>query len=144
MGCLEISFKLPAMTPKGSNASSSLTVYHYPKCSTCRKARAWLESQNIEANWVHIVDAPPSVSVLRTALSKSGEEISKFFNTSGQSYREGNFRERRASMDEKACLEALAADGKLIRRPLAIWSDGALVGFRPDRWAQALIEGRGS
>ena len=111
-----------------------LTVFHYPGCSTCRKARAWLEAQGIAAEWVHIVEAPPTADRLAQAVRDSGEAISKFFNTSGRSYREGNFRERRASMDERACLEALAADGKLIRRPLALWPGGALVGSGAARW----------
>jgi arsenate reductase len=126
------------MSKELSGKSSELTVFHYPGCSTCRKARAWLEAQGIEAKWVHIVESPPSVELLAQAVGDSGEPISKFFNTSGRSYREGNFRERRATMDERACLEALAADGKLIRRPLAAWPGGALVGFNAARWHEML------
>ncbi len=134
-----ISFTLEVMPDDDRAQASKLTVFHYPGCSTCRNARAWLRDHGIEAEWIHIVEASPSVELLAQAVRDSGEEISKFFNTSGRSYREGNFRERRATMDDQACLEALAADGKLVRRPLAVWAGGALVGFRAERWREALV-----
>lgn len=107
----------------------SLKVYQYPKCSTCRKALAFLEKNDVEFDSVDIVTAPPSKKTLKDALRLSGLPINKLFNTSGQSYREGKFGERLKSLSEAEALEALAADGKLIKRPLVLGSDFALVGF---------------
>lgn len=112
-------------------------VFHYARCSTCRKARRWLEAHEISVRWVDIVASPPSRDQLLEAIQRSGQPVGKFFNTSGQSYQRGGFAARRKTMDESECVEALAADGKLIRRPLVLAPDFALVGFRPDAWAEA-------
>ena len=104
-------------------------VYQYPKCSTCRKALAFLEKNDVEFDSVDIVTAPPSKKTLKDALRLSGLPINKLFNTSGQSYRDGKFGERLKSMTEAQALDALAADGKLIKRPLVLGADYALVGF---------------
>jgi len=106
-----------------------LMVYHYPKCSTCRKALAWLDARKVPHERVDIVATPPSKAELRRALKLSGLPVKKLFNTSGQSYREGRFGERLASMSEAEAIDALAADGKLIKRPLVLAEDFALVGF---------------
>jgi arsenate reductase (glutaredoxin) len=107
-------------------------VYQYAKCSTCRKALAFLEAQGVAYDSVDIVTRPPPKKTLKEALSLSGLPIKKLFNTSGQSYRDGNFGERLKSMSEAEALEALAADGKLIKRPLVIGDDFVLVGFDED------------
>ncbi len=117
---------------------STPTVFHYPNCSTCRKARKWLEAQGVEHELVDIVDSPPSAKVLKSAVAASGLPVKRFFNTSGQSYRNGGFKERLPEMSEKEALAALAADGKLIKRPLVIAGDVVLVGFREAEWAEAL------
>lgn len=104
-------------------------VYHYPKCSTCRKALAFLGKRAIVHDPIDIVTSPPSRAELERALRLSGLPIKKFFNTSGQSYRAGRFGERIAGMSESDALDALARDGKLIKRPLVVGSDFALVGF---------------
>lgn len=104
-------------------------VYQYPKCSTCRKALSYLDAQGVEYEAIDIVQKPPSEKELRKALRLSGLPIKKLFNTSGQSYREGRFGERLAEMSESEAFAALAADGKLIKRPLVMGSDFALVGF---------------
>ncbi|WP_428262219.1 arsenate reductase family protein [Haliangium sp.] len=115
-----------------------ITVYQYPKCGTCRKALAWLDARGIDYDRVDIVAAPPSRAVLARALALSGVPVRKLFNTSGQSYRQGGFKERVATMSEAEALTALAGDGKLIKRPLVIGEELALVGFREPEWAQAL------
>ena len=116
----------------------ALTVFQYPACSTCRKALSWLKQHAIDHKTVHIVEAPPSKALLKRALTASGLPIKSFFNTSGESYRNGGFKDRLATMSEAEALAELAADGKLIKRPLAIDGDLVLVGFNEEKWRQAL------
>ena len=118
--------------------SVSLTVYHYPNCSTCRKALQWLEQNDVDYKPVDIVAKPPSASTLKKVRKLAEVPIRKLFNTSGQSYRNGGYKKKLETMSESDALDALAADGKLIKRPLAITGDVALVGFRAEEWATAL------
>ncbi len=106
-----------------------IRVFQYSKCSTCRKALAFLNKQAVPYEAIDIVTHPPSKAELARALKSSGLPWRKLFNTSGQSYREGRFGERVASMSESEALDALARDGKLIKRPLVMGSDFTLVGF---------------
>lgn len=115
-----------------------LTVYHYPKCSTCRNALRWLDAQGIAHERVDIVEKPPSAALLEQVLERSGLPIARLFNTSGQSYREGNFKEKLAHLSRAEALAALAADGKLIKRPLLVSPELALVGFDEGRYREAL------
>jgi arsenate reductase (glutaredoxin) len=114
----------------------AITVYQYPKCSTCRKALQWLERQGVAVDRVDIVARPPSPATLAQVAERIG--IKRMFNTSGESYRAGRFKERLATMSEAEALAALAADGKLIKRPLLVGDGLALVGFQEAEWAQAL------
>lgn len=116
----------------------AITVYHYPQCSTCRRALKWLETRGVPHERVHIVEHPPSRAVLAKVLAQSARSVRALFNTSGQSYRDGNFKERLASMTQAEALAALAADGKLIKRPLALGEQLALVGFDEAAWERAL------
>lgn len=113
-------------------------VYHYPACSTCKKALKWLDANGVAHERVHIVESPPSAKALEDMWRRSGKELRAFFNTSGQSYRDGGFKDRLPAMSDAEKLKALASDGKLIKRPLL--DDGAhvLVGFREDEWRAAL------
>jgi arsenate reductase len=104
-------------------------VYQYSKCSTCRKALAFLDEKGVEYESVDIVSRPPSKRELKNALKLTGLPLKKLFNTSGQSYREGNFGERLATLSEADALDALAADGKLVKRPFIVGDDYVLVGF---------------
>jgi arsenate reductase len=115
-----------------------VTVYQYPKCSTCRKALAWLDGHGIDYRSIDIVAEPPAKTTLRKAQKLAGVPVAKLFNTSGQSYRQGGFKDKLARMSDDQALEALARDGKLIKRPLVVGPDAALVGFRPEQWAAAL------
>ncbi len=117
-------------------AVTAVTVYQYDGCSTCRKALKWLAAEGIDARVVAIVDAPPSVATLRSAWVSSGLPLKRFFNTAGQSYRNGGFKDRLATLSDDAQLAALAADGKLIKRPLLIADTGVLVGFKAPEWAE--------
>jgi len=115
-----------------------LTVYQYPKCSTCRKALAWLDKQGIAYESIDIVKAPPSRAVLERAAKAAAAPVKKMFNVSGESYRNGNFKEKLATMSDADAFAALAADGKLIKRPLVVGDKLALVGFDEAAWKAAL------
>jgi len=117
---------------------AKLRVFHYPQCSTCKKALKWLTEQRIAFEPVDIVQAPPSKSELREAWKHSGLPLRKLFNTSGVSYREGKFGERLETMSESEALDALAADGKLIKRPLVLGGKTVLVGFNENAYSEQL------
>jgi arsenate reductase len=120
-----------------------LRVYSYSACGTCRKALQWLAQQgfSVEAGTLELVDitrTPPGSDELALAFRSLGRK--RLFNTSGQSYRTMGAATVAAMSDAEA-LAALAADGRLIKRPFAITANGgALVGFRPDEWSAALLE----
>jgi arsenate reductase len=116
----------------------AITVYHYPKCSTCRNALKWLAARRIDASLVDIVASPPSAATLQRLHRQSGRPLARFFNTSGDSYRAGNYKERLKAMSNADAYRALAADGKLIKRPLVDAGDTVLVGFDEAAWANAL------
>lgn len=107
----------------------AIKVYQYSKCSTCRKALSFLAEQDVKHETIDIVTKPPSKAELRRALKLAGLPVKKLFNTSGESYRKGRFGERLASMTEDQALDALAKDGKLVKRPVVLGDDFALVGF---------------
>jgi arsenate reductase len=115
----------------------SITVYQYPACSTCKKALKWLEEHDVPHQSVHIVDKPPSKAQLKRALD-GGLPLKALFNTSGESYRTGGFKDRLADMTQAEALSALAADGKLIKRPFLVSDDVVLVGFKEDDWSARL------
>jgi arsenate reductase len=104
-------------------------VYAYAKCSTCRKALAFLKGRSVQVETIDIVTEPPSKTELQRIQKLAGVPVKKLFNTSGQSYRDGRFGEKLPSLTDAQAFEALAADGKLIKRPLLVGKDFALVGF---------------
>ena len=104
-------------------------VWQYPKCSTCRKALKWMSEHEIAFDATDIVVKPPSATKLRDLWKRSGLPIARFFNTSGESYRAGAFKEKLKTMSDAEALAALAADGKLIKRPLVDTGDAVLIGF---------------
>jgi arsenate reductase (glutaredoxin) len=106
----------------------AVKVYQYSKCSTCRKALKWLDGRGVSYDALDIVTAPPKKAELQKAL-KSGLPLKKLFNTSGQSYRDGGWSEKLGTVTEAQALDALAADGKLIKRPFVLIGDQVLVGF---------------
>lgn len=112
------------------------TIYQYPKCGTCRKALKWLDASGVEIAKIDLVADPPSLETLRDLWQRSGLPIRKFFNTSGQSYRQGGFKEKLATMTDDEALAALAADGKLVKRPVLDTGGRVLVGFREDDYAE--------
>jgi len=116
----------------------SIKVYQYPKCSTCRRATKWLDERGVQYTSIDIVERPPSKSALARIHKDSGLPIAKLFNTSGKSYREGDYKAKLATMSRDEALAALAADGKLIKRPLVAGEGWALVGFSEDAWTSRL------
>jgi len=115
-----------------------MIVYQYPTCSTCRKALKFLNELGVDFQVKDIVTNPPSKAALKKARKLAGLPLNKLFNTSGQSYRKGAFKEKLKTMSDEQAFAALAADGKLIKRPLLIGDGFALVGFREEEWRRAL------
>ncbi|MCP9915454.1 Spx/MgsR family RNA polymerase-binding regulatory protein [Cyanobium sp. ATX 6F1] len=122
--------------PTAPVPGNALRIYSYAACSTCRKALKWLQEQGIAHEVVDITSSPPSLAELRQALASLGDR-QRLFNTSGLSYRALGAATVRSLSDDEA-LSALAADGKLIKRPFVLTSNGgALTGFDPQRWQEA-------
>ncbi len=106
----------------------------YPKCSTCQKAKKWLEANDISFEEQHIVEETPSKEELEKWIRQSGLEIKKFFNTSGLKYKELNLKEKLPNMSDTEKIELLASNGMLIKRPLLINDKVILVGFKEKEW----------
>ena len=107
----------------------------YPRCSTCRRAKAWLDENGIEYEERNIAVDNPTEDELRLWWRLGQQPLKKFFNTSGLKYRELKLKDRLPEMDEDDMLELLATDGMLVKRPiLAIGNMGALVGFNEEEW----------
>ena len=117
---------------------AKLRVFHYPQCSTCKKAIKWLAAHDVAVELIDIVQHPPSKAELREVLKSAGIPLKKLFNTSGVSYREGGFGERLKTMTEAEALDALAKDGKLVKRPLVLGKGVQLVGFDETAYGEAL------
>ena len=113
-----------------------MKLYSYPSCGTCRKALSWLRDKGILIEPIDITQHPPTYEELEEALEQIG--CKRLFNTSGQSYRALGAKAVQA-MDDRQALEALAADGKLIKRPFLISDSGkTLTGFKPEEWEAVL------
>lgn len=110
----------------------------YPKCSTCQKARKWLEGQGKDFTVRDIKADNPTESELRQWHEKSGLPLKKFFNTSGNLYKELHLKDRLPSMSEDEQFALLASDGMLVKRPIAVDGDTVLVGFKEADWAEKL------
>lgn len=108
----------------------------YPKCSTCQKAKKWLNDNNIKFEDRHIVEANPTVEELTEWIKQSGYEIKRFFNTSGLKYKELNLKEKLANMSDDEKIKLLASDGMLVKRPLLISDKTILVGFKEKEWEE--------
>ncbi|MBM7661471.1 arsenate reductase [Bacillus mesophilus] len=107
----------------------AVTFYWYPKCSTCKNAKKWLEGHSIPLNEVHIVENAPSKEVLTELYETSGMELKKFFNTSGMKYRELGLKDKLKTMTEDEMLDLLSTDGMLVKRPIVTDGKKVTVGF---------------
>jgi len=119
--------------------TSQIQIYSYARCTTCRKALKWLQDNHIDYKLIDIVQSPPSKDILRDAIKQLGDR-KKLFNTSGLSYRNLGS-EVVKSMNDVQAIEALASDGKLIKRPFLLTGTGeVLTGFKIDSWTAVLIK----
>lgn len=110
----------------------------YPGCSTCVKARKWLDARGALYEYRHIAEQNPTAEELRLWREKSGLPLRKFFNTSGQRYRSLNLKDRLPAMTEGEMLDLLASDGMLVKRPILVTEGAVLVGFREPEWEEAV------
>lgn len=111
----------------------------YPKCSTCQKAKKWLDENKIVYTERHIVEANPSAEELKTWYKRSGLPLKKFFNTSGRLYKEMKLKDKLSEMSEEEQIKLLATNGMLVKRPLVVDEDKVLVGFKETEWKEKLI-----
>lgn len=111
----------------------------YPKCSTCRKAKKWLEAHNITYTDRHIAEENPSYEELKEWSRKSGLPLKRFFNTSGLLYKDMKLKDKLPAMSEEEQLKLLAANGMLVKRPLIVDGDRILVGFKEAEWEEKFL-----
>ncbi len=116
-----------------------LLFIEYPKCSTCQKAKKWLQMHEITFEDRHIVELNPSEEELKTWISRSGLDIKKFFNTSGMKYKELGLKDKLPTMSDEEKLRLLASDGMIVKRPIVVKDDKVLVGFKAAQWEEVLL-----
>lgn len=114
-----------------------LDFYCYPKCSTCRKAKKWLDQNQVSYKDIDIVKQTPTAEQLATMIQTSELPIKRFFNTSGQKYRELQLKDKLAEMTDEEKVNLLASDGMLIKRPLAFDGKKVTLGFKEDQFEQS-------
>ena len=120
--------------------ADSITVLEYPRCGTCKKALAWLADHDVAFEDRHIVEHNPTRDELADWVERSGLPVRRFFNTSGRLYRELNMKDRfKEGISEDECLDLLAGDGMLVKRPIVVAPDFVLVGFKETEWDKALL-----
>lgn len=111
-----------------------IVFLEYPKCTTCQKAKKWLDENGIEYVDRHIKEENPSFEELSQWYKKSGLPLKKFFNTSGLLYKSLGLKDKLTEMSEDEQLKLLATDGMLVKRPLIITENIVLAGFKPEEW----------
>lgn len=111
-----------------------------PKCSTCKKAKKYLEENKIEFTERNIITETPTVEELTRWIEQSGQDIKKWFNTSGIKYKELKLKEKLTTMTHKEKIELLASDGMLIKRPLVISEKHILIGFKEENWKVLMLK----
>lgn len=116
----------------------SVLFVEYPKCSTCQKAKKWLDQHGVAYQDRHIKEQNPTEEELKEWYSRSGLPLRKFFNTSGMLYKSLQLKEKLPQMSEEEQLRLLATDGMLVKRPLIVMEDQVLVGFKEAEWEKEL------
>lgn len=111
----------------------------YPKCSTCQKAKKWLEANKVQFDDRHIIENNPTEKELTEWIKISGKEIKKWFNTSGLKYKSLNLKEKLLNMTDEEKIKLLASDGMLVKRPILISDKGILIGFKETEWKDLLV-----
>lgn len=117
-----------------------MTLIWYEKCSTCRKAKAWLDGQGVQCQLRPVKEQNPSAQEIARLHEKSGLPLKKFFNTSGQLYREMELKDKLPHMSQEEQYELLGSNGMLVKRPVLEGRDFVLLGFRQAEWEAALDE----
>ena len=112
----------------------------YPKCTTCKKAKKWLDDKGVKYDDRHIVEDNPTFDELKLWYEKSGLPLKRFFNTSGLLYKSMELKDKLATMSEDEQLTLLASNGMLVKRPLLITDNAVIPGFREKEWEQAINE----
>ena len=115
-----------------------MVFLNYPKCSTCKKAKAWLEEHGIEFKDRNITLDNPSYEELAQWYKSSGLPLKRFFNTSGLLYKSMQLKDKLSSMSEEEQLALLSTDGMLVKRPILVTDSRVLVGFKPAEWESLL------
>lgn len=111
----------------------------YPKCSTCQKAKKWLDENKIEYTERHIVNDKPTYEELKKWYEKSGLPLKRFFNTSGMLYKEMKLKDKLPDMSEDEQLQLLATNGMLVKRPLVVAEGFVLTGFKEKEWTEMML-----
>ena len=114
----------------------TLKVYEYPKCTTCKKAIKWLQDNEIQFEKIHIVEQPPTAEELKQLHIMSGLPLKKFFNTSGNKYKELGLKDKLATMTEEEQYNLLASDGMLIKRPVVTNGEKITLGFKESDFSE--------
>ena len=112
----------------------------YPPCSTCKKAKKWLDDNGVAYEDRHIKENNPTYEELKSWYEKSGLPLKKFFNTSGLQYRALELKDKLPCMSEEEQLRLLASDGMLVKRPLVVTETAVLPGFKAENWEAALLK----
>lgn len=112
----------------------------YPPCSTCQKAKRWLDEHQISYTDRHIKEENPSYEELKEWHRRSGLPLKRFFNTSGLLYKSMNLKERLPNLSEEEQLRLLASDGMLVKRPILVTDDMVVTGFKEAQWAEGLLK----
>ena len=112
----------------------------YPKCTTCQKAKAWLDAQNVSYTSRNVKEEQPTLDELTQWFNASGLPIKKFVNTSGLLYRSMGLKDKLPTMSDAQVLELLSTDGMLVKRPLLVGEDFVLTGFKPAEWEAKLAK----
>lgn len=111
---------------------------HYPKCTTCKRAKKWLDEHQISYEERDIKEHNPSLEELKEWYQRSGLPLKRFFNTSGILYKEMKLKDKLPEMSEDEQLALLASDGMLVKRPIVVTEDQVLVGFKEAQWEEEL------
>ena len=111
----------------------------YPKCTTCKKAKKWLDDHGFQYTDRHIKEENPTADELKTWHAKSGLPLKRFFNTSGVLYKEMHLKDKLPEMSEEEQYRLLATDGMLVKRPIIVTEDKVLTGFKEKEWEETLL-----
>ena len=136
-----ITYHGEANTLESKNRKEKIMLFiYYPKCSTCIKAKKWLDEEGVKYTERHIVEENPSFDELKEWWEKSGLPLKKFFNTSGMLYKEMQLKDKLPGMSEEEQLKLLSTNGMLVKRPIVVNGKTVLVGFKEAEWSEKLVK----